>query len=86
MRLSTAQRKGDFGPPFYKGNIMTVTIEVLKQLTYALEWAMPYAEKEHERQYPGETYESDNYVALSVYKARGALTLGREYIDWLKSQ
>lgn len=62
---------------------MNESIEVLKRLVKALEWAMPYAEKEHERQYPGETYEADNYVALSVYKARSALTLGREYIDWI---
>lgn len=59
-------------------------IFVLKQLVDALDWAMPYALQEHERQYPGETFEENGYVALSVYKAHSALTLGREYIEWLK--
>ena len=62
---------------------MDEQFEIIKRLTDALEWAMPYAEKEHERQFPGETYETDNYVAFSVYKARSALTLGQEYIEWL---
>jgi len=62
---------------------MDEQFEIIKRLTDALEWAMPYAEKEHERQFPGETYETDNYVAFSVYKSRSALTLGQEYIEWL---
>jgi hypothetical protein len=63
---------------------MNESLEIIKRLTDALEWAMPYAEKEHERQFPGETYETDNYVAFSVCKARSALTLGQEYIEWLR--
>ena len=62
---------------------MDEQFEIIKRLVNALEWAMPYAEKEHERQYPGETYEIDNYVAFSVYKARNALTNGQDYIEWL---
>lgn len=60
---------------------MNESLEVIKQLTDALEWAMPYAEREHERQYPGETYESDEYVALSVRKARDALATGRALVS-----
>lgn len=65
---------------------MNESLEIIKRLTDALEWAMPYAEKEHEREYPGETYEANGYVAFSVYKARSALTLGQEYVDWVKNK
>ena len=43
------------------------------RLARALEWAMPYAEAEHERSNPGETYAKDGYVADSVRLAREAL-------------
>ena len=62
------------------------SIDILRRLTDALEWAMPYAEKEHERQYPKETYVADNNVALSVSKARSALILGQEYLGWVEGR
>ena len=54
---------------------------LIKRLARALEWALPLAEKEHERLYPGETYEKDNYVARSVQHARNALKDGNTHLD-----
>jgi len=48
-------------------------IAAAPQLLRALLWALPYAEAEHERRYPGETYPKDGYVARSVELAREAL-------------
>ena len=54
---------------------------ILKDLTDALRWAMPYAEHGHEAMYPKETYEKDGNVAISVVIARRALLLGEEYVN-----
>lgn len=57
---------------------------ILKDLTDALRWAMPYAEHGHEAMYPKETYEKDGNVAISVVNARRALLLGEGYLSYIR--
>jgi hypothetical protein len=58
-------------------------LELLKRITNALRWSVPYAEAGHEAMYPGETYEADKYVAHSVAEARSALKAAQDYLNWL---
>ena len=65
---------------------MSEESELLKRLTDALRWAMPYAEAGHEAMYPGETYPQDGYVAASVAEARAALAEAEAYSDWIEGR
>ncbi len=56
----------------------------LERLTEALAWAMPYAERAHESEYPGETFERDHYVARSVAEAREVLRVALIFQDHRK--
>ena len=57
---------------------------ILRDVTDALRWAMFYAEHGHESMHPKETYEKDGKVALSVIKARRALLVGEEYLNYIR--
>ena len=57
---------------------------ILRDVTDALRWAMPYAEHGHEAMYPKETYEKDGNMAFSVIKARRALLVGEEYLNYIR--
>ena len=65
---------------------MDDTTDVLRRVTDALRWAMPYAERGHEDMYPMETYERDGYVASSVAEARAALAAAEAYIQYVKGE
>ncbi len=62
----------------WDGTAMTIPLKpILAELERALNWALNYAECEHERSYPGETYDCDGNVAASVAQARETLARAR---------